>query len=152
MINFPVIFQVWKTLEDNHQLHSIQVTSNQVCVKLTSIQVTSSSNLRQIKMSGPVNKSSGPLGPATTDLLCNSNPFGTGFPSAASMTAATAYADSAAACFVKTGPGSSGQAQQLLLKPLASFHCYDNGHYQLFQHQAASMDWQIHQTSSSRSM
>jgi hypothetical protein len=91
------------------------------------------------KMSGTVNKSSGHVGHSTTaDLL--SNPFGTGFPSTA---AATAYPDSG--CFVKTEVGGN-QTNQLLLKPLASFHCYDNGHYQLFQHPA--MDWQIHHHSS----
>jgi hypothetical protein len=75
-------------------------------------------------MSGTANKS----GHATADLLCPSNPFGTGFPSAA-----VTYADSG--CLVRTGAGTG--PQQLVFKPLASFHCYDDGHYQFFQPQTA---------------
>ena len=96
---------------------------------------------RRLKMSGSVNKT----GPATADLLCSSNPFGNGFSTTAAVatvTAATAYSDPG--CFVRTG-GSSNQQQQLLLKPFASFHCYDSSHYQLFQPQP--MDWQIQQSS-----
>jgi hypothetical protein len=88
-------------------------------------------------MSGTANKT----GPATADLLCSSNPFGTGFASAAvaNVTAATAYADPS--CFVRTGSGV-GQPP-FLLKP--SFHCYDAGNYPIFQPQP--MDWQIQQSS-----
>ena len=91
------------------------------------------------KMSGSINKSvsSGPMGPSTADLLCNSHPFGTGFSTAVST------ADSGT-CFLKTGAGPG--EQQFLLKPFASFHCYDTGgHLPFFQPQ--NMDWQIHHSS-----
>ena len=90
-------------------------------------------------MSGSVNKT----GPAAADLLCSSNPFGTGFATQGSSATVTAYQDPG--CFVRTGSSGSSQ-QQFLLKPLASFHSYDTGHYQLFQPQP--VDWQIQQQSS----
>ena len=111
------------------------------CYKNFSVILYKISNIS--KMSGSINKSvsSGSMGPSTADLLCNSHPFGTGFSTAVSTAVTTADSGT---CFLKTGAGPG--EQQFLLKPFASFHCYDTGgHLPFFQPQ--NMDWQIHHSS-----